>query len=79
MNYFLCDTPIVVMSWVKNGTWKIVVKTGEEIVLVVGLHRIWLFQIRPKPNLAEFWNSISAEAEAELESWNLFSGYRTIR
>jgi len=46
----------------------------------VGLHRIWLFQIRPKPNLAEFRNSNSAEAEAKAEfGWNLFSGHRTIR
>jgi len=42
----------------------------------LGLHRIWLFQIRPKPNLAEFWNSNSTEAEF---GWNLFSGQRTIR
>ena len=44
----------------------------------LGLHRIWLFQIRLKPNLAKFRNSNSAEAEAEF-GWNLFSGHRTIR
>jgi len=33
--------------------------------MILGLHQIWLFQIRPKPNLAEFRNSNSAEAEAE--------------
>ena len=46
----------------------------------LGLHRIWLSQIRPKPNLAEFRNSNSAEVEAEAKfGWNLFSGHRTIR
>jgi len=49
-----------------------------EPIWKLGLHRIWLFQIRPKPNLAEFRNSNSAEAEAK-SGWNLFSGHRTIR
>ena len=54
------------------------VKTKSNNLSKLGLHRIWLFQIRPKPNLAEFRNSNSAEAEAEF-GWNLFSGHRTIR
>jgi len=44
------------------------------------VHWLFHFQIRPKPNLAEFRNSNSAEAEAEAEfGWNLFSSHRTIR
>ena len=58
-----------------------VVKSNQikiHVCLFIALHRIWLFQIRPKPNLAEFRNSNSAEAEAEF-GWNLLSGQRTIR
>ena len=60
-------------GWVHLGGWGYTLRW-----FTLGLHRIWLFQIRPKPNLAEFRNSNSAEAEAEF-GWNLFSGHRTIR
>jgi len=54
--------------------------TVANLVWVLGLLQIWLFQIRPEPDLARFSNSRPAGTGARARfGWNLFSCQRTIR